>query len=133
VTIALAAVSLVSGPLWYALTPPGWAGTEEPKLVMGRRVLALVEDGSHIVCMDELAEAIAFQGRRDGVSEVTELSDVVREAARNGPGGYVVIPDGLTEEFLSAAAGRLRLVEVERTEVPVHRRVRAWRVYRVES
>src|SRR5205823_13237074 len=92
-TLGLATLSLAAGPLWYAVRPPAPMATEEPKLVMGRRVLALVEPGRPIVCMDELAEAIAFEGRRDGVVEVQTVADVVREAERNGAGGYIVIPD----------------------------------------
>jgi len=129
---ALVAVSLAAGPLWYAVTPPGAMATEEPKLVMGRRVLALVPSDRPIVCMDELAEAIAFQGRRAGVAEVPGIADVVREAERNGAGSYVVIPVGRRAAFTAAAARRLRVVLVERADLPVHRHVRGWIVYRVE-
>src|SRR5207237_8340408 len=123
-TAALVAASLAAGPLWYAVTPPGAMATEEPKLVMGRRVLALVPPGRPIVCMDELAEAIAFEGRRDGVVEVQTVADVVREAERNGAGGYIVIPDGRRETFAAAAAGRLHVERLGRDELPVHRHVR---------
>lgn len=130
-TIALAAASLVAGPLYYAVPPRWLAAGEEPKLIVGRRVLALVEPGRPIVCMDELAESIAFQGGRTGVSEVPEIGGVIRTAERNGTGGYVIVPDGREDDLLAAAAGRLRLEPVARAEVPVHHRVRAWRVYRV--
>src|SRR5205085_9751321 len=131
-TGALVALSLASGPLWYAVTPPGALATEEPKLPMARRVLEVVPPGRPIVCMDELAEAIAFTGRRDGVAEVTDVADVVREAERNGAGSYVVIPTGRAAALDAAAAGRLRLTSVEHDGLPVHRHVRGWLVYRVE-
>ena len=71
VTIGIVVVSLIAGPLYYAITPP-WPVAEEPKLVMTRRVLSLVDPARSIVCMDELAEAIAFEGRRGGVSHLGE-------------------------------------------------------------
>jgi len=130
-TRALVGLSLVAGPLWYAIRPPGAMATEEPKLVMARRVLALVPPERPIVCMDELAEAIAFLGRRDGVAEVPVVRDVVRVAERNGAGSYVVIPEGRREAFAAAASGRLRVVSIERDELPVQRHVRGWLVYQV--
>jgi len=132
-TGALVALSLAAGPLWYAATPPGALATEEPKLTMARRVLEVVPAGRRIVCMDELAEAIAFTGRRDGVAEVMDVPSVVREAKRNGAGSYVVIPAGRAAHLDTAAARRgLRLTSLERDELPVHGHVRGWLVYRVE-
>jgi hypothetical protein len=83
--------------------------------------------------MDELAEAIAFEGRRGGVSQVTQVRDVVREARLNGPGSYIALPEGQAEALLRAAAGRLDLTQVLAARFPVHRRQRGWRVYRVDG
>jgi 4-amino-4-deoxy-L-arabinose transferase-like glycosyltransferase len=130
--IGIVSVALIAGPLYYAITPP-WPVFEEPKLVMSRRVLALVDAGRPIVCIDELAEAIAFEGRRDGVSHVDGMRDVVRVARANGEGGYIVLPHGKSEALARAAAGRLALVPVLWAEIPVHQHTRGWLVYRVAS
>ena len=130
VTTTIVAASLIAGPLYYAITPP-WPVGEEPKLVMTRRVLSLVDRRRSIVCMDELAEAIAFEGRRDGVSHVEALGDVIRAARTNGEGSYIALPGGFGEELERAAAGRLDLVHVLSDEIPVHHRTRGWHLYRV--
>jgi hypothetical protein len=133
VTTVLAAGAIVVGPFYYAISPPWPVPPEEPKLVMGRRVLALVGRDRPIVCMGELGEAIAFEGRRGGVSAPTAVGDVVREAASNGPGSYIVLPEGEAEALLRAAAGRLDLTQVLAARLPLHHRKRGWRLYRVES
>ena len=132
-TMALAAAVLVLGPFYYGIALPWRLSPEEPKLVMGRRVLALVGHDRPIVCMDELAEAIAFVGRRGGVSQVTEVSDVVREARINGAGSYIALPEDRASALLRAAAGRIDLTQVLAERIPVHRHERGWRLYRVDS
>ena len=130
VTTGIVVASLIAGPFYYAITPP-WPVTEEPKLVMTRRVLSLVDPGRSIVCMDELGEAIAFEGRRHGVSHLDTVPDVVRAAHTNGEGSYIALPDGYGEELERAATGRLDLVRVLSAEIPLHRRTRGWQLYRV--
>jgi len=98
---------------------------------MTRRVLSLVDPGRSIVCLDELAEAIAFEGRRGGVSHLDAVGDVIRAARTNGEGSYIALPDGFGEELERAATGRLDLVHVLSAEIPLHRRTRGWQLYRV--
>jgi 4-amino-4-deoxy-L-arabinose transferase-like glycosyltransferase len=129
-TTGIVVASLIAGPLYYAITPP-WPVSEEPKLVMTRRVLSLVDPGRSIVCLDELAEAIAFEGRRGGVSHLDAVGDVIRAARTNGEGSYIALPDGFGEELERAATGRLDLVHVLSAEIPLHRRTRGWQLYRV--
>jgi 4-amino-4-deoxy-L-arabinose transferase-like glycosyltransferase len=130
---ALVAAWLAAGPLYYAIVPL-WPGpTEEPKLVAGREILALVEPGRPIVCMDELAEAIALQGHRMGVAQELRVPGVVTEAEKNGPGSYIAIPAELDERLRKRALGRLTLAEVAEVSAPLHRRTRSWRLYRVTT
>ena len=113
---------------------PLWSGfSEEPKLVAARQILASIEPGRPVVCMDELAEAIAFQGRRAGVAEMPEMPRLVSEAASNGAGGYIAIPAYNDERLRRRARGQLTLTEVSRVDVPVHQRTRSWRLYRVTA
>jgi 4-amino-4-deoxy-L-arabinose transferase-like glycosyltransferase len=129
----LVALSLAAGPAYFAMAAFGPLRSEEPKLVAGRRILALTEPGRPIVCTDELAEAIAFEGRRSGVAEVVEMPAVVSEAVRNGPGGYIAVGTQDVARLERQALGRLTLTDLTELALPAHHRMRGWRVYRVTS
>jgi hypothetical protein len=132
---ALLVASLGAAPVYYAIVScPGMSGRrEEAKLVVARRVLATVEPGRPIVATDELAEAIAFEGRRHGVFHVNDVSQVVHVARTNGAGSYLVVPGGEAGSLEREARGRVDIESVLDAEAPVGRRLRRWRLYRVRS
>jgi 4-amino-4-deoxy-L-arabinose transferase-like glycosyltransferase len=134
-TTALVVAALGAAPLYYAIvtSPALSARREEAKLVVARRVLDSVEPGHVVVATDELAEAIAFEGRRDGVVHVNDVSQVVHVARTNGTGSYLVVPEGYAEALERAARGRVDLARMLDAEAPVGRRMRRWRLYRVRS
>ncbi len=96
---------------------------EDAENVAARRILERLDAGSPIVCFGDMAERVAFIGRRDQVSEITDADALAREVRRRGRGAYVVLP----QPSSIAAPGDLRLVG------DVESPAGAWRIYRVDS
>jgi hypothetical protein len=117
---ALAAIGLVSAPLYFALVLPRVRPGEDVENVAARRILDRLDPVSPVVCFGEMAERLAFLGRRTEVSEITDDEALSREIERRGGGASVVLPK--TYPPLTY----LRLMsEVETSIGP-------WRIYRVD-
>jgi 4-amino-4-deoxy-L-arabinose transferase-like glycosyltransferase len=117
---ALAAIGLVSAPLYFALVLPRVRPGEDVENVAARRILDRLDPVSPVVCFGEMAERLAFLGRRTEVSEITDDEALSREIERRGGGASVVLP----KAYPPLAYLRL-MSEVETSIGP-------WRIYRVD-
>ena len=119
----LAAIGLVAAPLYFGFVLPRLRPDEDPESVAARRILEGIEPASPIVCFGEMAERLAFVGRRGDVSAVTDGDSLAREIRRRGRGTYLVLPQ---PSDLSAPADFRLASDVES---PAGR----WRIYQVDS
>jgi 4-amino-4-deoxy-L-arabinose transferase-like glycosyltransferase len=125
----LIVVALAAFPLYQAIG--SWlAPREDSRLVTAHRVLAAVEPGKPIVCLAYLAEEIAFEGRRSGVTLVYDVRDLVREIDRQDA-TYVVLGDADRARVLASLDGRLALRRL-RDAVPGTHADAGLDVYRVD-
>jgi 4-amino-4-deoxy-L-arabinose transferase-like glycosyltransferase len=118
---ALTAIGLVSAPFYFGVVLPRLRPGEDVENVAAHRILEHLEPTSPIVCFGEMAERLAFLGRRNEVSAFFDGDGLAREIARRGRGAYVVQPS----DFPPPADPRL-IGDVESSEG-------SWRIYRVDS
>ncbi|MGH7896665.1 MAG: ArnT family glycosyltransferase [Candidatus Binatia bacterium] len=128
----LVVLALIAGPLYFAAVLPWLEPDEDVSLAVARKILRSVEPGPPILCLGDIAEAIAFVGRRDDVSRAADAKDLGRRLHASGPGAYLLLPAeqaGLARELAGDLAGRNapeRIAEVRDG-------AEAWTVYRMDS
>jgi hypothetical protein len=117
---ALVAIGLMSALLYFALVLPRLRPGEDGENVAARRILERLDPISPVVCFGEMAERLAFIGRRTDVSEIIDDESLAREIERRGSSASIVLPSTYP------TPARLRSVsEVETSEG-------SWRIYRVD-
>jgi 4-amino-4-deoxy-L-arabinose transferase-like glycosyltransferase len=118
--LALVAIGLVSALLYFALVVPRLRPGEDVENVAARRILERLDPVAPVVCFGEMAERLAFIGRRAEVSEITDDASLFREIKRRGSSASVVLPN--TYPFPA------NLRPTTEVETPVG----SWRIYRVD-
>jgi 4-amino-4-deoxy-L-arabinose transferase-like glycosyltransferase len=117
---ALVAIGLLSTLLYFALVLPRLRPGEDGENVAARRILERLDPVSPVVCFGEMAERLAFVGRRTEVSEITDDESLSREIDRRGSSASVVLPS-----TYPPPAHLRPTSEVETSEG-------SWRIYRVD-
>jgi 4-amino-4-deoxy-L-arabinose transferase-like glycosyltransferase len=124
---ALAGAVAVAAPLWIGIGPGTGHGNVRPATALLERATPRAP----IVCLSGLGEELAFLGRRDDVTMVSELRALAARAAANGAGSFVVVPTW----GLPRAVRRLRRVvtidEVARAARPEQHGAQGWILFRV--
>jgi 4-amino-4-deoxy-L-arabinose transferase-like glycosyltransferase len=117
---ALVAIGLLTTLLYFALVLPRLRPGEDGENVAARRILERLDPASPVVCFGEMAERLAFIGRRAEVSEITDDESLSREIERRGSSASVVLPT-----TYSPPTHLRPTSEVKTTEG-------SWRIYRVD-
>jgi len=125
---ALVALSLVAGPLYYGVLLPHLRPGEDPDVAAARQILAETIPTQRIIAVGQIAETIAFVGRRADVLEETTGEDIV-DALNPSASGALIVVDRSEQGILDPVRARMGLDEVRRIEGD-HR---TWLVYRAPS
>jgi hypothetical protein len=124
----LVALSLVAGPLYFGVLLPHLRPGEDPDIAAARRIVAETIPTQRIIAVGEMAETIAFVGRRANVLEQTIGEEIVDSLNASASGALIVV-DRSEQGILDPVRARMGLDEVRRIEGD-HR---TWLVYRVPS
>jgi 4-amino-4-deoxy-L-arabinose transferase-like glycosyltransferase len=117
---ALVAIGLISALVYFALVLPRLRPGEDGENVVARRILERLDPVSPVVCFGEMAERLAFLGRRTDVSEIIGDESLFREMERRGSSASIVLPSSYPPP------AHLRPTsQVETSEG-------LWRIYRVD-
>ncbi|MBI2962393.1 MAG: glycosyltransferase family 39 protein [Deltaproteobacteria bacterium] len=119
----LIALSLLAGPLYFGAVAPWRHPGGDEEQAAARRILDRAPPGAAIVCWGDMAERLAFVGRRGDVVRIDDPAGLVREARRRGGGTLAVLPASLE---IDAAPELRALARVSAGE-------QRWRIYRVDS
>jgi 4-amino-4-deoxy-L-arabinose transferase-like glycosyltransferase len=117
---ALVAIGLVSALFYFGVVLPRLRPGEDVENVAARRILERLDPVFPVVCFGEMAERLAFLGRRTEVSEITDDESLNREIERRGRSASVVLPS-----TYPSPANLRPTTEVETS-------VGSWWIYRVE-
>jgi 4-amino-4-deoxy-L-arabinose transferase-like glycosyltransferase len=117
----LAALGLLAGPLYWGPVLRALRPGEDAESLVARRILEHVEPATPIICFGDMAERLAFVGRREGVTKVGDARALARKIRRGGPNTAVVLPK-------RAGPPPAGLRPVGEAESPGQ----SWRIYRTD-
>jgi 4-amino-4-deoxy-L-arabinose transferase-like glycosyltransferase len=117
----VAALGLLAGPLYWGPVLRTLRPGEDAESLVARRILEHVRPTAPIICFGDMAERLAFVGRREGVTKVGDARALARKIRRGGPNTAVVLPK-------RAGPPPAGLRPVGEAESPGQ----SWRIYRMD-
>jgi 4-amino-4-deoxy-L-arabinose transferase-like glycosyltransferase len=121
----LVALSLAAGPFYYGALLPLFSPGEDPEVAVARKILAETKASERIIAVGQIAETIAFIGRRADILERTTTDEIVG-ALRASPTSALIVVDRSEQAVLDPVRTRLLLDEVAHIEGER----RTWLVFR---
>jgi hypothetical protein len=122
---ALVALSFAAGFLYWGVVVPRLRPGEDPKFAAARKILAQTSAMEPIIGVGQIAETIAFVGRRADILERTTAEQIV-DALRASPTSALIVVARSDQGVLDSVRTHFRLDEVDRVEGDR----RTWLVYR---
>jgi 4-amino-4-deoxy-L-arabinose transferase-like glycosyltransferase len=118
----LTVLGLLAGPLYCGLVLPALRPGEDAENLVARRILEHVGPAAPIACFGEMAERLAFVGRRADVTKVRHARALAHAIRHGGANTAVVLP----ERGGPPPPGLRPVGEAES-------RGQSWRIYRMDS
>jgi 4-amino-4-deoxy-L-arabinose transferase-like glycosyltransferase len=124
----LVALSLAAGLFYWGVVLPRLRPWEDPDFVAARKILAETNASERIIGVGQIAETIAFVGRRADVFERTTTDEIV-ETLRASPTSALIVVARSEQAVLDPLRTRFPLDEVAR----IDGERRTWLVYRASG
>lgn len=131
--VVLTAAWLIGTAVFFDLIQRRLVTFQNPAMLVAPSLLNLIPSHTSVVSFGDIAEAIAFVGRRDRVSEVNYYSAMLPEIKTGGVGGYVVIPEKDCKAILAKIDAQATLTPEFAEQLPLSSKPRGWKVYRVDA
>jgi 4-amino-4-deoxy-L-arabinose transferase-like glycosyltransferase len=124
----LVVLSLAAGPFYYGALLPLFSPGEDPEVAAARKILAETNASERIIAVGQIAETIAFVGRRADVFERTTTDEIVG-ALRASPTSALLVVARSEQAVLDPVRTRFLLDEVAHIEGER----RTWLVFRASG
>ena len=131
--VALSILWAIGNVVFVQLIRPRFDWANSRTMVVAPQVLKIVPNGVPIVCIGDLAEAIAFIGHRSEVVEVYGYRKLISAIHRVGRGSYAVIPNRHRPDFFNLVGCHMRLTHLPDESLSFSTQPDGWQMYRVDE